>query len=58
MKNRLAAFFMQKRRCRVWDMHVKKENSEEICPLSGRGRALQHWADEIPGAGERSQSSV
>ena len=23
MKNRLAAFFMQKRRCRVWDMHVK-----------------------------------
>lgn len=24
MKNRLAAFFMQKRRCRVWDMHVEK----------------------------------
>ena len=24
MKNRLAAFFMQKRRCGVWDMHVKK----------------------------------
>ena len=23
MKNRLAAFFMQKRRCGVWDMHVK-----------------------------------
>ena len=35
-----------------------KENSKEICPLSGRGRALQHWTDEIPGAGERSQSSV
>ena len=35
-----------------------KENSKEIRPLSGRGRALQHWADEIPGAGERSQSSV
>ena len=24
MKNRLAAFFMQKRRCRVWDIHVEK----------------------------------
>ena len=22
-KNRVAAFFMPKRRCRVWDMHVK-----------------------------------
>ena len=34
------------------------ENSKEICPLSGRGRALQHWTDKIPGVGERGQSSV
>ena len=40
------------------DVEKDKENSQEICPLSGRGRALQHWADKIPGAGERSQSSV
>ena len=28
MKNRLAAFFMQKGRCRVWDMHVSMQKRQ------------------------------
>ena len=40
------------------DVEKTKKIAKKIRPLSGRGRALQHWADEIPGAGERSQSSV
>ena len=37
---------------------VEKTKKIEICPLPGRGRALQHWTDKVSGVGERSQSSV
>ena len=30
MKNRVAAFFMSKRRCGVWDMHVKMTKFQEL----------------------------
>lgn len=36
----------------------KTKNSQEICSLSGRCGTLQHWADKIPGAGKRGESSV
>ena len=40
------------------DVEKTKKIAKKFVRYQEGGRALQHWADEIPRAGERSQSSV
>ena len=40
------------------DIEKTKKIAKKFVRYQKEGRALQHWTDEIPGAGERSQSSV